>query len=225
MRRSIAAPPGDAWYVYGLETLLEHCEFGWRPVKRCMSAEAEPDAAAEIRPLMAPPQSSGSSSSESADAAAETSLPPDFGGRPPPAEAEDLGDPGAQVLSLLKPVSITMALVVYLVHEMSAASQQIAGGFSDLMVYQESATDSAGTILGGVVLNALVVVLTLFLVTALVTPANIYALTHGANFPLDVETPPTAHAVRLASQAVLLAMLLEMAQPTLLDAKVNLGLM
>ena len=190
-----------------------------------MSAEAEPDAAAEIRPLMAPPQSSGSSSSESADAAAETSLPPDFGGRPPPAEAEDLGDPGAQVLSLLKPVSITMALVVYLVHEMSAASQQIAGGFSDLMVYQESATDSAGTILGGVVLNALVVVLTLFLVTALVTPANIYALTHGANFPLDVETPPTAHAVRLASQAVLLAMLLEMAQPTLLDAKVNLGLM
>ena len=49
--------------------------------------------------------------------------------------------------------------------------------------------------------------LTLFLLTALVTPANIYALTHGANFPLDLETPPTAHAVRLGFQAVLLAML------------------
>jgi uncharacterized membrane protein len=67
--------------------------------------------------------------------------------------------------------------------------------------------------------------LTLFLLTALVTPANIYALTHGANFPLDVETPPMAHVVRLAFQSLLLAMLLEMAQPTLLDAKVNLGLL
>jgi len=67
--------------------------------------------------------------------------------------------------------------------------------------------------------------LTLYLLTWIVTPANIYALTHGANFPLDLETPPAAHGVRLAFQSVLLAMLWEMATPTLLDAKVNLGLM
>ena len=30
--------------------------------------------------------------------------------------------------------------------------------------------------------------LTLMLLTAIVTPANVYALTHGANFPLDLET-------------------------------------
>lgn len=76
--------------------------------------------------------------------------------------------------------------------------------------------------LGPVVSDA---ALTLFLVTALVTPANIYALTHGANFPLDLETPPQAHAVRLAFQPVLLAMLWEMAGPTLLDAQANLGLL
>lgn len=46
----------------------------------------------------------------------------------------------------------------------------------------------------------------------------------GANFPLDLATPPKAHAVRLAFQPVLMAMLWEMAGPTLLDAKVNLGL-
>ena len=67
--------------------------------------------------------------------------------------------------------------------------------------------------------------LTLMLLTAIVTPANVYALTHGANFPLDLETPPNAHAVRLAFQSVLLAMLWEMATPTLIDAQVNLGLM
>jgi len=65
--------------------------------------------------------------------------------------------------------------------------------------------------------------LTLFLLTILVTPANIYALTHGANFPLDLETPPKAHAIRLAFQSVLLAMFWEMAQPTLADAKAILG--
>ena len=47
----------------------------------------------------------------------------------------------------------------------------------------------------------------------------------GANFPLDLETPPKAHAVRLAFQSVLLALLLEMAQPTLLDAKAIMGSM
>jgi len=66
--------------------------------------------------------------------------------------------------------------------------------------------------------------LTLFLLTILVTPANLYALTHGANFPLDLETPPKAHAIRLAFQSVLLAMLWEISQPTILDAKYNLGL-
>lgn len=34
--------------------------------------------------------------------------------------------------------------------------------------------------------------LTLLLLTILVTPANLYALTHGANFPLDVRTCPGA---------------------------------
>ena len=89
----------------------------------------------------------------------------------------------------------------------------------------------AGANLAGITLPAALgpvesdAALTLFLVTAIVTPANIYALTHGANFPLDVETPPKAHAIRLFFQGVLLAMLWEMAGPTILDAKVNLGLM
>ena len=67
--------------------------------------------------------------------------------------------------------------------------------------------------------------LTLFLLTIIVTPANIYALTHNAKFPLDIETPVAGHAIRLLFQPVLLAMFLEMAQPTLLDAKYNLGLL
>ena len=76
--------------------------------------------------------------------------------------------------------------------------------------------------LGPVVSDA---ALTLFLLTASVTPANVYALTHGANFPLNLETPVKAHAIRLAFQPLLLAMMWEMAQPTLLDAQVNLGLL
>ena len=48
---------------------------------------------------------------------------------------------------------------------------------------------------------------------------------HSGNFPLDLETPPNAHAVRLAFQSVLLALLWEMSQPTIIDAKYNLGLM
>merc|ERR1711865_1032032 len=67
--------------------------------------------------------------------------------------------------------------------------------------------------------------LTLYLLTWIVTPANIYALTHGANFPLDLETPPKAHAIRLAFQAVLLAMFWELSQTTILDFKSNMGLM
>ncbi|KAL1507355.1 hypothetical protein AB1Y20_008201 [Prymnesium parvum] len=76
--------------------------------------------------------------------------------------------------------------------------------------------------LGPVVSDA---ALTLFLLTIVVTPANIFAMSHNAKFPLDIETPVVGHVVRLLFQPVLLAMLLEMAQPTLLDAKVNLGLM
>ena len=38
--------------------------------------------------------------------------------------------------------------------------------------------------------------LTLMLLTAVVTPANVYALTHGANFPLDLETVRTAASAR-----------------------------
>ena len=92
---------------------------------------------------------------------------------PPPSSASlpsDVGDetevdPSMQVLSLLKPVSITMLLVVVLVREMRSASQQMAGTFSGLMVYHEDASDSAATLLGGVVLNGFVVVLMLFVVT------------------------------------------------------------
>ena len=58
-------------------------------------------------------------------------------------------------MSLLKPVTLTMVLVVLLVHEMKEASTQISGTFSDLMVYQEDASDSAGTILSGVLLSGL----------------------------------------------------------------------
>lgn len=68
-------------------------------------------------------------------------------------------------MSLLKPVTLTMLLVVILVREMRSASQQVAGTFSELMVYQEDSSDSAGTILSGVLLNGLVVVLMLFVVT------------------------------------------------------------
>ena len=47
----------------------------------------------------------------------------------------------------------------------------------------------------------------------------------GANFPLDLQTPPKAHAVRLLFQSVLLAMFWEMSQTTILDFKANMGLM
>ena len=54
--------------------------------------------------------------------------------------------------------------------------------------------------------------------------ANVYALSHNAKLFPELEVPPAAHVVRLAFQSVLLAMFWEMAQPTLLDAKVILGL-
>jgi hypothetical protein len=63
------------------------------------------------------------------------------------------------------------------------------------------------------------------MLTRLVAHQRCVDLVAQANFPLNLETPPKAHAIRLAFQPVLLAMLWEMSQPTLLDAKYNLGLL
>ena len=41
-----------------------------------------------------------------------------------------------QVLSLLKPVCLTMLIVVYLVHSLDSTDMRISGGFQELMVYQ-----------------------------------------------------------------------------------------
>jgi len=75
-------------------------------------------------------------------------------------------DPGKQVMSLLKPVSLTMVLVVYLVGALGNPDE-LQGGFSELMVYQEQEADSVGTKAGGVLLNALAMVALLFVVTTL----------------------------------------------------------
>ena len=64
---------------------------------------------------------------------------------------------GDQVMSLLKPVSLTMVLVIFLLDQLGQ-STQIRGGFSSLMVYEENSDDDTGTLLGGVLLNGLVVV-------------------------------------------------------------------
>ena len=48
---------------------------------------------------------------------------------------------------------------------MQRASTQMAGTFTEIMVYKEDKTDSPGTILSGVLLNGLVVVGLLFFVT------------------------------------------------------------
>ena len=77
-----------------------------------------------------------------------------MGGSPPSAESDasltplrsddDAFDPGKQVVSLLKPVSLTMVLVVYLVRTLGSP-ENLQGGLSDLMVYQELETDSTST--------------------------------------------------------------------------------
>lgn len=85
-------------------------------------------------------------------------FPEDFGGE------EDV-QPGSLVMSLLIPVSATMVLVVLLIAEMRHATQQVEGTFSQLMVYQEKDSDTSVTILGGVLLNGLVLVALLFVVT------------------------------------------------------------
>ena len=53
------------------------------------------------------------------------------------------------VLSLLRPVTVTMVLVVLLVHGLEESPDKIQGSFSNLMVYEESSTDSVSTIAGG----------------------------------------------------------------------------
>lgn len=62
-------------------------------------------------------------------------------------------DAGEQVVSLVKPVSLTMILVVLLIDQLGDSTRQLSGGFSQLMVYHEDASDSAGTVLAGVLLN------------------------------------------------------------------------
>lgn len=68
---------------------------------------------------------------------------------------EEEVDPGAQVVSLLKPVTITMLLVIFLVRNLSPVSDN-RSSFSDIMVYTEEEEDSAGQKLVGSLENALV---------------------------------------------------------------------
>jgi len=56
---------------------------------------------------------------------------------------------------------------VFLVHAMEESPEKIQGSFSQLMVYEERSTDSTSTIAGGVLMNGLVMVFTLFVVTTL----------------------------------------------------------
>ena len=83
-------------------------------------------------------------------------------------QAEDDGafDQAEQVVSLLKPVSLTMGLVVYLVSTLGSPDS-LEGGLSDLMVYQEVEADSVATKAGGVLLNSLAMVVLLAAVTTL----------------------------------------------------------
>jgi len=66
----------------------------------------------------------------------------------------------------MKPVSLTMVMVVYLVGTLGN-DVEIEGGFQELMVYHEEESDSVGTKAGGVLLNALAMVGMLFVVTTL----------------------------------------------------------
>ena len=75
-------------------------------------------------------------------------------------------DPNKQMVSLLKPVSLTMVLVVYLVRTLGSPAS-LEGGLSELMVYRELEADSASTKAGGVLLNALAMVAMLAGVTTL----------------------------------------------------------
>ena len=103
----------------------------------------------------------------SSDTSAERLPALDVGAEAPATAVDDDADTdaGEQVMSLLKPVTLTMVLVVLLTNEMSRASVKVQAGFSEMLVYEESDSDSVGTILEGVLLNSVVVVFALFVVT------------------------------------------------------------
>ena len=60
------------------------------------------------------------------------------------AAADETYAPNKQMVSLLKPVSLTMVLVVYLVRTLGSP-ESLEGGLSELMIYQELEADSAST--------------------------------------------------------------------------------
>jgi uncharacterized membrane protein len=67
--------------------------------------------------------------------------------------------------------------------------------------------------------------LALLLLTILVTPANIYMLTHGAKLPKNgPEIPVVAHVIRLILQVVLFTTFYEKALPTIALLKLNAGI-
>lgn len=94
------------------------------------------------------------------------------GARGDGADDDDEDDDGveadlfAQVDSLLKPVSATMALVVALVGVLNS-SPVSAGAFSNMMVYEEHEEDSTGTKLAGSLENALIFIALIVGVTTL----------------------------------------------------------
>ena len=122
-----------------------------QPLLQSSAAEMEAD---ELSPPMSPPVDSEEGGVAASSAAPSEAI----------SEADGF-DPGMQVMSLLKPVCVTMVIVVYLVHTLQEVSRNMQSGFSELMVYHENDTDSSATKVGGVLLNALVVVGTLFVVT------------------------------------------------------------
>jgi len=85
-----------------------------------------------------------------------------------PAEDETESDVDlfVQVDSLLKPVSMTMAMVIALVGVLNA-SPIAAGAFSTMMVYEEHTDDSTGTKLQGSLKNALIFIALIVGVTSL----------------------------------------------------------
>ncbi|KAL1515826.1 hypothetical protein AB1Y20_002442 [Prymnesium parvum] len=111
------------------------------------SADA-PDSPLRELQLQVGRSGSGSSGSSSSDALDDDTL-----------------TAGSSVASLLRPVTLTIALTVFLVHSLAGAPDSGAGGFSQLMVYRERDGDASATVAGGVLLNALVMVGTLFGVT------------------------------------------------------------
>eukprot|EP00299_Pterocystis_sp_00344_P008172 c2996_g1_i1.p1 GENE.c2996_g1_i1~~c2996_g1_i1.p1 ORF type:complete len:506 (+),score=105.36 c2996_g1_i1:13-1530(+) len=88
----------------------------------------------------------------------------------PPTTHLDLEDEGedmpekfaAQIMSLMKPVSCCLILVVYLVR---TVGQGTGGGFSQVMVYQESENDKGSKRFAGAFLNMLMFIVVIFVVT------------------------------------------------------------